>query len=105
MDTQFVREELYKIFPMLVIDCGLSVNEAMAYGLSQVIGLSRTQTAEMMSYLTRRDITPGAVSKYISLAKTKAFFSKDPITGAYIAYRYADGSVDPIFFDTEHNSV
>ena len=66
-----MRDELYRMFPVLVIEHGLSVNEAMACGLSQVIGLSRTQTAEMMSRLIQREVTPGAVSKYVSCARIK----------------------------------
>ena len=71
MDTEVAREQLYKIYPELVFERGLTQNEGLAFGLMRVIGLSRKETASFMSELTKSNVTPNAVSHYDYTAKVK----------------------------------
>ena len=71
MDFEEARTRLYLIFPSLVIEDGLSVYEGMAFGLNRELGYARSETAEIMTYLTGKEVTPHAVSKYVQTAKMK----------------------------------
>lgn len=71
MELKDARARLYEIFPSLVIEDGLSVYEGMAYGLSHELGYTRSETAEIMTFLTGKNVTPQAVSKYVQTARTK----------------------------------
>lgn len=71
MELEDARARLYEIFPSLVIEDGLSVYEGMAYGLNRELKYTRSETAEVMTYLTGKEVTPHAVSKYVQTARAK----------------------------------
>lgn len=71
MSDEEIRSKLYEIFPELVLEYGLSVMEAVCFGLSQVIGLGPTATAEYVTRMMGKNLRPTDVGSFTSKAKNR----------------------------------
>lgn len=71
MTDEEIRSKLYEIFPELVLEYGLSVMEAVCFGLSQVIGLGPTATAEYVTRMMGRKLRATDVGSFTSKAKNR----------------------------------
>lgn len=69
-EEERIRAKVYRDLPVLTLEHGLSVNEAVAWSISEM-GYGPTAAARAMAPILGREVTRQEVGKYINHAKTK----------------------------------
>lgn len=71
MTEKEVRKRLYDIFPVLVFEEGLTIMEAVSFGLTYEIGLAPSEAAGFISDLMGKKVRTTDVGSYVARARAR----------------------------------